>query len=131
MKEDEPKQFRARSLIKDTDLRGPTTSIYACADLDDKGAPYHTDEEGKLLYPFLSVCSDTTDKSLKGVQKLAELTVDFRDIPRTGVPVKTGADGLAYYIYDYDIVVTHYSASTKYEMLFRGVKYGSVSTEHV
>ena len=41
-----------------------------------------------------------------------------------------GADGIQYYVIDFDIDVTFFSGSTKFQMLHNGTCYGEVDTEY-
>lgn len=67
----------------------------------------------------------------KGVKKLAVLKSDFSVIPKKDIEQRKGKDGETYYMYDYSIVMKVGSASTTYDLMFKGVKYSSVTAEHV
>ena len=59
------------------------------------------------------------------------LKSNFSQVPRKSIEQRKGKDGEMYYIYDYAIVMTNGSASTSYELMFKGKKYSSVTAEHV
>ena len=62
---------------------------------------------------------------------LAELTVDLSVIPEDTIDRSMGKDGKWYYLCCYKIEMTNYSASTKYELDYKGTRYDSVTAEYV
>lgn len=66
----------------------------------------------------------------KGAVKLAVLQAKLSSIPTGLVPVKTGKDSKPYYDLHFQIRITLYSASTKYELWFKDTCYGMVSTDY-
>ncbi len=60
-----------------------------------------------------------------------ELTVDLSTIPEETLNRDKGKDGNLYYRCDYDVEMTHYSASTRYELVYKGIKYNTVEAEYV
>ena len=65
------------------------------------------------------------------VRYLARLTADLSCIPPNDLAQKTGKDGRQYYSVHYDIEMTYFSAHTKYAMVYKNVKYDSVTVEYV
>ncbi|KAL8819859.1 MAG: hypothetical protein Q9191_007642 [Dirinaria sp. TL-2023a] len=65
------------------------------------------------------------------VKHLARLTADLSCIPSGELTKKMGKDGRWYYVVYYDIEMTYYSASTKYAMVYKGVRYDSITAEYV
>lgn len=65
------------------------------------------------------------------VKHLARLTADLSCIPVGELSRKIGRDGLEYYVVYYDIEMTYYSAHTKYCLVYKQVKYDSVTAEYV
>ena len=63
--------------------------------------------------------------------ELVQVEADLSRIPTHLIKQTVGADGALYYKYDYQIEVTHFSAYTKYELIYQGVNYGSVAAEYV
>ena len=66
-----------------------------------------------------------------GVKHLARLTADLSCIPTGELERRRGKDGRDYYVVYYDIEMTYYSANTKYALVYKGVRYDSVSAEYV
>ena len=66
-----------------------------------------------------------------GVKHLARLTADLSCIPTGELERRRGKDGRDYYVVYYDIEMTYYSACTKYALVYKGVRYDSVSAEYV
>lgn len=66
-----------------------------------------------------------------GVKHLARLTADLSCIPAADLSRKIGKDGKEYYVVYYDIEMTYYSAHTKYALVYKQVKYDSVTAEYV
>lgn len=85
--------------------------ILMFADPDDKGAPIYKDG-GE-------------------VKHLARLTADLSCIPVSELVQKLGKDGKKYYVIYYEIEMTYYSAQTKYCLVYKQVKYDSVTAEYV
>ena len=65
------------------------------------------------------------------VKHLARLTADLSCIPSGELTKKMGKDGRWYYVVYYDIEMTYYSANTKYAMVYKGVRYDSITAEYV
>ncbi|KAL9052621.1 MAG: hypothetical protein Q9206_004239 [Seirophora lacunosa] len=65
------------------------------------------------------------------VKYLARLTADLSCIPANDLAQKTGKDGRQYYSVHYDIEMQYYSAHTKYSLVYKNVKYDSVTVEYV
>ena len=65
------------------------------------------------------------------MKHLARLTADLSCIPVGELSRKTGKDGKEYYVVYYDIEMTYYSAHTKYALVYKQVKYDSVTAEYV
>ncbi|KAL8797968.1 MAG: hypothetical protein Q9182_007072 [Xanthomendoza sp. 2 TL-2023] len=72
-----------------------------------------------------------TYKDSGDVRYLARLTADLSCIPANDLAQKTGKDGRQYYSVHYDIEMTYYSAHTKYAMVYKNVRYDSVTVEYV
>ena len=80
-------------------------------DPEDKGAPIY--------------------KDAGNVKHLARLTADLSCIPTGELQQKVGKDGKAYYVVYYDIEMTYFSAHTKYSLVYKNVKYDSITAEYV
>ena len=63
--------------------------------------------------------------------KLVKVEADLSRIPTRLIKQTMGADGVLYYRIDFEIEITHFSAYTKYELIYQGVNYGSVAAEYV
>lgn len=85
--------------------------ILVFADPEDKGAPIYKDG-GE-------------------VKHLARLTADLSCIPAGELGQKMGKDGRNYFVIYYEIEMTYYSAQTKYCLVYKQVKYDSVTAEYV
>lgn len=85
--------------------------IMMCADPYDVGAPIYKDG-GE-------------------VKHLARLTADLSCIPASDLTRKFGKDGKEYYVVYYDIEMTYFSAHTRYALVYKNVKYDSVTAEYV
>ncbi|KAI4158523.1 MAG: hypothetical protein LQ342_007364 [Letrouitia transgressa] len=85
--------------------------LYMAEDPDNKGAPEYKDNGD--------------------VRNLCRLTADLSCIPANDLAQKTGKDGRPYYSVHYDIEMTYYSAHTKYALVYKNVKYDSVTVEYV
>lgn len=59
------------------------------------------------------------------------LKTDLSCIPEETIERSVGKDGKDYYRCDFFIEMTTYSASTKYQMVYKGVRYSSVEAEYV
>lgn len=60
-----------------------------------------------------------------------ELTIDLSTIPEETLHRDKGKDGKLYYRCDYEVEMTHCSASTRYELVYKGIKYNTVEAEYV
>ena len=85
--------------------------ILVCEDPHDTGAPIY--------------------KEPGNVKHLARLTADLSCIPAGELTRNMGKDGKWYYVVYYDIEMTYYSASTKYALVYKGVRYDSITAEYV
>ena len=85
--------------------------ILMFADPDDKGPPIYKDGGD--------------------VKHLARLTADLSCIPVSELVQKLGKDGKMYYVIYYEIEMTYFSAQTKYCLVYKQVKYDSVTAEYV
>ena len=85
--------------------------ILMFADPEDNGAPIYKDGGD--------------------VKNLARLTADLSCIPVSELGQKIGKDGKMYYVIYYEIEMTYYSAQTKYCLVYKQVKYDSVTAEYV
>jgi len=65
------------------------------------------------------------------VTKLVTVSADLGRIPTNRIPQQNGADRQRYWIINFEIEVTYYSAYTKYELIHDGVNYGLVAAEYV
>ncbi|KIW48546.1 uncharacterized protein PV06_01122 [Exophiala oligosperma] len=65
-----------------------------------------------------------------GVRKLVDFYADLSVISASLIPIETGADGKQYYLLDFQIKVTFFSAHTEYSLWYRGVEYGKVTAEY-
>ena len=63
--------------------------------------------------------------------QLVEVKADLSLIPLAAFPKVIGADGRSYYVVEFEIEVTTYSAYTKYELIHDGKNYGPVAAEYV
>lgn len=61
---------------------------------------------------------------------LVDLRADLSRIPKHGLEKKTGADGESWYVIEYEVEITYYSAFTKYELIHEGINYGAVTAEY-
>ena len=87
--------------------------ILMFADPDDKGAPVYKHGGGG------------------DVKHLARLTADLSCIPVSELVQRVGKDGKLYYVIHYEIEMTFFSAQTKYCLVYKQVKYDSVTAEYV
>lgn len=65
------------------------------------------------------------------VATLVKVEADFARVPNLALPTQLGHDLKLYYVVEYEIEVTYYSAYTKYELIYDGVNYGAVTAEYV
>ena len=56
---------------------------------------------------------------------------DLSLVPLAELRKVTGADGLAYFLIQFQVEITYYSAYTKFELIYNGKNYGPVATEYV
>ncbi|MCJ1416839.1 hypothetical protein MMC32_003178 [Xylographa parallela] len=112
VEEREPNQlhFRRQRLVVSGHPENVIVAVFFCADRDDIGAP-------RYLGP--------------SVKELVRVTADLHVVPLSAFPVSNGKDGQAYYCVCYQIAITYYSASTKYELIHHGKNYGPVTAEQV
>ena len=71
-----------------------------------------------------------TDRLIDGVELLAKIDTDLSQIRKTNMPIKRGADDEDYYVVEFKIRVTHFSASTDYELLYNSHNYGALTVEY-
>jgi hypothetical protein len=90
--------------------RTKNVSLLMCSDPDDVGAPIYRDNQ---------------------VKELAQLTADLSCIPAGDITRKFGKDGIEYYVMDFQIEMTYFSAHTEYVLVYNKVRYGSVMAEYV
>ena len=95
--------------------------ILVFEDVRDEGAPTYKDEPGK----------GRGFNGEGGVKHLARLTADLSCIPTGELERRRGKDGREYFVVYYDIEMTYYSACTRYALVYKGVRYDSVSAEYV
>ena len=57
--------------------------------------------------------------------------MDLQRIPEHTIERRTGFDSKEHYYCEYEVEVTHYSASTRYELVYKGVRFGAVTAEYV
>ena len=60
-----------------------------------------------------------------------ELKVDLTTIPEETLDRDKGKDGKLYYRCDFEVEVTYCSASTRYVLVYKGIKYNTVEAEYV
>ena len=70
-------------------------------------------------------------KDAADVRHLTRLTANLTCIPTEDLGRKTGKDGHEYYVVYYDIEMTYFSAHTKYTLVYKQVRYDSVTAEYV
>lgn len=63
--------------------------------------------------------------------QLVVVKADLSQIPLAAFRKETGADGRPYYIVEFKIEITYYSAYTKFELIYDGKNYGPVAAEYV
>ena len=67
---------------------------------------------------------------ISGVTHLVTLKADLSCIPETDLEYRRGKDDHRYYVYDYDISMTHHSASTEYALIYKDKIYDSITAEY-
>ena len=88
--------------------------ILMFADVNDTGAPLYKDGgDGE------------------GVRHLSRLRADLSCIPQSELMQRVGRDGKMYFVVYYEIEMCYLSASTRYALVYKGVKYDSVTAEYV
>ena len=65
-----------------------------------------------------------------GVVELVKLKANLSDIPETKFRRQPGADGREYYVMNFEIEVTYYSAATEYVLVFQKKRYGKMHKEY-
>lgn len=65
------------------------------------------------------------------VLQLVELNADLGIVPSKKFPQKKSRTGNSYYVVDFQVEVTYFSAYTKYELIHDNINYGAVSAEYV
>ena len=60
-----------------------------------------------------------------------KLNVDLSTIPEETLNRERGMDGELHYLCGFEVQVTHFSASTRYELVYKGIKYNTVEAEYV
>jgi hypothetical protein len=65
-----------------------------------------------------------------GTHKLAILSADLSTIPRSEIASSQGKDGKIWYTVDFEVRVTFYAASTKYELWYKDRCSGAVDAEY-
>ncbi|KAI9856327.1 MAG: hypothetical protein M1813_009163 [Trichoglossum hirsutum] len=112
VKENEPTTFSYYNV--QTVSQGPPKTVYAtikcCEDPYNVGAPVHADT---------------------GVKNLVKLTADLSKIPYLSFKQKQGTDNKMWYVVEWEIRMTCYSAETKYSLVYNGVEYDTVTAEYV
>ena len=69
--------------------------------------------------------------AVPAVRHLARLKADLSCIPQSELMQRVGRDGKMYYVVYYEIEMTYLSACTRYALVYKGVRYDSVSAEYV
>ncbi len=82
-----------------------------------------------IIRLMLTTFNDVADDP--GIQELVRINADLSRISINDIPVESGADGQAYYVVDFSIEVTFYSAYTTYELIYQDRSYGLVTAEYV
>lgn len=129
VQEDIPKTFQyyAKYTVKEGPPTEITSIIQAFSDPNNSGAPQlNTRKPGNC-----NVSDTLTGKIAAEIKDLVAVTVDFRKVPYPDFKVTVGLDGLSYYIVNYSVQMTCYSAYTKYELVYKGLNYGPVTAEYV
>ena len=97
--------------VSDGPRQTVSQDILMYEDPDDEGAPIYKDGTN--------------------VKHLARLNADLSCIPTGELTQKVGKDGKVYFVIYYEIEMTYYSAQTKYALVYKQVKYDSVTAEYV
>ncbi|KAI4218635.1 MAG: hypothetical protein LQ349_008631, partial [Xanthoria aureola] len=111
--EKKPRRFdyHIEQPVSEAKLDTVDVTIVKCVDPVERGPPTYASENR--------------------VEVVEVLKVDLSKIPTKNLTKRTGAEGEEYYIIDYAVRVTCYSAETVYELLHNGRNYGRVSAEYV
>ncbi|KAL8866175.1 MAG: hypothetical protein Q9198_009005 [Flavoplaca austrocitrina] len=102
-------------------------TIVKCEDPNEQGPPTYAGGMSRLF----PANKPATNTHTEGVEVVEVLKVDLSKIPTTNLQKRTGADGEEYYIIDYALRLTCYSAETVFELLHNRRNYGKVSAEYV
>ena len=62
---------------------------------------------------------------------LATIKADLSRVPIQSFARSTGADGMLYYEVDFMVEVVFCSAYTRYELVHKGINYGTLAAEYV
>ncbi len=103
-------------------------TVYVCVDPKNEGAPTYKDSSKPTRTPLPSKYLHLAAVSVK---PLVKLETDLSMIPESAIDRQLGKDGKEYYRCNWAIEMTNYSASTKYEMVYKGVRYSAVTAEYV
>ncbi len=63
--------------------------------------------------------------------EVVKIKANLDSIPTNGIPVQKGADGEDYWLLEFQIQVTYYSAYRTYELFHNDINYGSATAEYV
>ncbi|MCJ1392989.1 hypothetical protein MMC18_005861 [Xylographa bjoerkii] len=112
VKEHEPKEFHyhTRNLVSKGPPQTIGVMIQSCTDAENTGAPMYLDSS---------------------VKDLVKLKADLSCIPESTIEQRQGKDGNVYYYCSWHIEMSNYSASTMYELVYKGVHYASVKAEYI
>ena len=106
--------------------------ILMYADPTDTGAPIYKDSSDLGEAGVCHGANYTTAGGMEvGVKHLARLKADLSCIPQSELMQRVGRDGKMYYVVYYEIEMTYLSAHTRYALVYKGVRYDSVSAEYV
>jgi hypothetical protein len=103
-------RFRWIWKVSEGPYRTNVVNLFMCSDPENVGAP---------------ICRDDQ------VKELARLTADLSCIPAGDIAREFGKDGIEYYVMDFQIEMTYFSAHTEYVLAYKKVKYDSVMAEYV
>ncbi|KAI9836586.1 MAG: hypothetical protein M1819_001218 [Sarea resinae] len=92
-----------------------------------EGPPKRVDA---VLYSFAGAGKEPAHANLD-VINIAALRGDFSCIPADKITQRRGEDGVMWYVLDYAIAMTCYSAHTKWELVYNDVKYAAVTAEYL
>ncbi|MCJ1259426.1 hypothetical protein MMC24_007263 [Lignoscripta atroalba] len=112
VQEDKPSRlgYTERRLVSDGRPSDLEMEVYVCSDPSNNGAPMYQDE---------------------GVVMLATIKADLSRVPIQSFARSTGADGMLYYEVDFMVEVVFCSAYTRYELVHKGINYGTLAAEYV